>query len=102
MILEIITITVASLIVASVYMARIKSTTGKTILFSESFLQTMDEKIFEFIKFVFKLHELLFSNISVFISKIPHQVVNYVHDVSHFIAQKSKIWIDKIAHKTKK
>jgi hypothetical protein len=102
MTLEIITIIVSSLIVGSIYIARIKSKNGKTFLFSENFLQTTDEKIFEFVKFVFKLYALLFANISVFISKIPHQVVNYVHKTSHYVAQKSKLWIDKIAHKTKK
>jgi hypothetical protein len=102
MILEIITIIVASLIVGTIYIARIKSSGQKTALFSENFLQKADEKIFEFVKFVFKLYALLFANISAFISKIPHQAVNYLHKISDYIAQKSKSWIDAIAHKTKK
>jgi hypothetical protein len=100
--LEIITIIVSSLIVGIVYIARIKPANGKTILFSEHFLHKADEHIFEFVKFVFKLYALLVANISAFISKIPHQIANHVHNTSHYIAQKSKTWIDAIAHKTKK
>lgn len=102
MTLEIITIILSSLVIGSIYIARIKSKNGKTFLFSENFLQKKDESIFEFVKFVFKLYALLFANISVFLSKIPHQVANHVHKVSDYVAQKSKLWIDKISHKSKR
>lgn len=102
MILELITILITSLILFSVYFARIKSKKGGTMLFSDSFLQKADETIFEFVKFVFKLYSLLFTNISMFLSKIPHKIANHIHKISHTIAQKSSEWIDKIAHTGKK
>jgi hypothetical protein len=102
MIIEIVTISVSAGIIFLIYFARIKSGRSKTFLFSESFLHKTDEKIFDIVKFVFKMYSLLFSNISVFISKIPHKVVNSIHKISHFLAQKSSEWVDKITHKNSK
>ena len=99
MTIELISIIVSLSILVLIYGARIKSSRGKTILFSEKFLQNTDEKIFEFVKFVFKLYSLLFTNISAFLSKIPHKIIHNIHVVSHTIAQKSSIWIEKITHK---
>lgn len=102
MILEILAISTPTIIIFLVYFARIKSGEGKTFLFSQRFLHKADEKIFDFVKFVFKLYSLLFSNISTFVSKIPHKIVHNIHKISHSIAQKSSNWIDKITHKTTK
>jgi hypothetical protein len=102
MTVELIIILVSSLILVLVYFSRIKSKQGGTILLSENFLHKADEKIFEFVKFVFKLYSLLFSNISTFLSKIPHKVIHSIHIISHKVAQKSSAWIDKITHKTQK
>lgn len=100
MILEITSIILSLLILFLIYFARIKSPEGKTFLFSNSFLNKADEMVFDFIKFVFKLYSLLFMNISIFISKIPHKVAHNIHKVSHLVAQKSSNWIDKITHKS--
>lgn len=102
MILEIITILFSATILFLVYFARIKSSHSKTFLFSETFLNRADEKIFDFIKFVFKLYSLLFSNISTFVSRIPHKIVHSIHKVSHTAALKSSQWVDKITHKPSK
>ncbi len=99
MILEIITITITSLLILVIYTARIKTDTGKTFLFSESFLQKADERIFDFVKFIFKLYSLLIHNVSTFISHIPHKIVNIIHKIAHNIAVKSSEWIDKVTHK---
>lgn len=102
MILEITTIIISLTILFLVYFARIKSINGGTFLFSKSFLNRADEILFDFVKFIFKLYSLLFNNISVFISKIPHKVVHNVNQVSHIIHKKSSVWIDTLTHKARK
>lgn len=102
MILEITTIILSTTILFLVYFARIKSNNSKTFLFSESFLNKADEKIFDFIKFVFKMYSLLEQNVTTFVSKIPHKVINIIHKISHSIAAKSNEWVEKITHKTTK
>lgn len=100
--LEILIITISFLVLFSVYFARLKSPTGRTFLFSESFLNKADEALFNFVKFVFKLYSLLFQNISTFIGRIPHKIVHSIYKTSHTITNKSSQWVDKITHKTKK
>ena len=102
MILEIITIVLSALMIFVVYAARIKSTEDKSVLFSEKFLHKADDKIFEFVKFVFKLYSLLTHNISTFIVHVPHKIIHGIHVVSHAIAQKSNKWVEKIKHTHKK
>lgn len=102
MILEILAISVSAIIIFLVYFARIKSNGTKTFLFSESFLNRADEKLFDFIKFVFKMYSLLEQNLATFVSKIPHKIVNIIHRASHAIALKSNEWVEKITHKTTK
>ena len=102
MIIEIITIIISILIIGIIYIARIKSVNGKTFLFSEKFLQKTDEKIFDFVKFIFKLYSLLFHNISTFVGQIPHKIIHTIHGLSHAVAQKSSVWVEKITHKSSK
>ena len=102
MLLEIITIIFSLTVLILVYFARVKSTSGGTFLFSNSFLNKADEIIFDFIKFIFKLYSLLFHNISTFIAHIPHKVIHSIHKVAHMIAQKTNLWVDKITHKSSK
>ena len=102
MITELITIIVSLLVLVLIYFSRIKSEGSKTFLFSEKFLHKADEKIFDFVKFVFKLYSLLFGNISIFISKTPHMIMNMIHKISHAVAQKSSEWIEKVTHKNNK
>ncbi len=100
--LELPVIIISFLVLFLIHFARIKSVEGKTFLFSTNFLNKADEIIFDLVKFVFKLYELLFHNISVFIEKIPHKVIKMIHKVSHFIAGKSSVWIEKITYKSPK
>jgi hypothetical protein len=102
MLSEIIAIGVSILVLFLVYFARVKSPAGKTFLFSERFLNKADEIIFDLIKFVYKMHELLFHNISVFLGHIPHKIMNIIHKISHAIAKYSSDWIEKITHKHSK
>ncbi len=99
MTIEIIAILLSGTVLFLVYFARIKNDNKKTFLFSEKFLNKADEKIFDFVKFVFKLYSLLFTNLAGFISKIPHKIIHYIHQISHMVAQKSSAWVEKITHK---
>lgn len=101
MLVELIIIIICLAILFLVYGARIRSK-GNKGLFSENFIQKADEKIFEFIKFIFKLYSDSLKNITGFVSKIPHRIVQGIHFISHKIAQKSSEWIEKITHKHSK
>lgn len=102
MIVEITLIIVSSSILFLVYFSRVKNNGLKTFLFSENFLNSADEKIFDFVKFVFKMYSLLEQNVTTFVSKIPHKVAHTIHEASHSLAVKSSKWVDKITHKTTK
>jgi len=102
MLFETIAISISALVLFLVYFARLKSKTGRTFLFPESFLNKADEILFDVIKFVYKLHSLLLHNISTFFARIPHKVVHGIHHTSHIVAHKSTVWVEKITHKTHK
>ncbi len=99
MTIELIIILVSLLLLVTVYFSRIKSKEEGTLLFSENFLQKADEKIFDFIKFVFKMYSLLAQNLFSFVTKIPYKIVHLVHKFAHSIAAKSTVWVEKITHK---
>jgi hypothetical protein len=81
-----------------IYFARLKSTTGKTFLFSENFLNRADEVIFSFIKFIYKLCALLYSNISGFLLHVPHKIIHSIHVTSDAITKQSSKWVERITH----
>jgi hypothetical protein len=100
MMIELIIIGVSILTLIVIYTGRVTSPTGDTRLFSNPFLTKMDEGIFEFIKFFFKLYSLVMSNFTSFLKKIPHRAIHTIHAVSHSLAAKSSKWVDKITRKT--
>ncbi len=102
MLFEILTISISAAILFLVYFAGIKSPHGKTFLFSENFLNKADEILFGFVKFMYKLNSLLFHNISTFIARIPHKIVNVIHVISHATAKYTSDWIEKVTHKNNK
>jgi hypothetical protein len=54
----------------------------------------MDEVLFDFIKFAFKLYALVISNLKSFFKAVPHKVVHTFHKATHTAATKSKAWVD--------
>lgn len=102
MIIELITISVSSIILFLIYFARLKSTNGDTFLFSERFLNRADEAIFGFIKFIYKMNALLFHNISGFVAHIPHRTIHVIHGISHSITEYTSNLVEKITHKNTK
>ncbi len=90
--LIIIVASVAGLIL--LYWARWNRTDHSSLLFPHRFLHKMDEVLFDFIKFVFKLYALVVSNLKSFFKAMPHKVAHGIHRATHSAATKSKTWVD--------
>ncbi len=100
MMIELIIICVSVLALAVIYLARVRTPDGNTRLFPSTFLIKTDEIIFDFIKFVFKLHSLMVSNISSFFKEVPHKILQNIHKGSNLLAMHSNRWVEKIKGKT--
>lgn len=90
--LIIIVVSIVGLIV--LYWARWKRTDHSSMLFPHKFLHKMDEVLFDFIKFSFKLYALVVSNIQSFFKAVPNKVAHTFHKATHTAATKSKVWVD--------
>lgn len=76
------------------YWARWNRTDHESTLFPHVFLHKMDDLLFDFIKFAFKLYALVISNIRAFFKSMPHKVAHGIHRATHSAATKSKTWVD--------
>ena len=94
MTMELIIIVLSMLGLFVLYWARWKRTDHSSLLFPHKFLHRVDEVLFDFIKFSFKLYALVVANIKSFFKKVPHKVVHTFHKATHTAAAKSKTWVD--------
>lgn len=91
---ELIIIIVALASLVALYWARWNRTDHSSLLFPHKFLHRMDEFIFDFVKFAFKLYALLVGNVKSFFKAMPHKVAHGIHKATHTAATKSKTWVD--------
>lgn len=94
MTMELIIIAVSMLGLFVLYWARWKSADHSSMLFPYKFLHRVDDVLFDFIKFSFKLYALVMSNLRSFFRAVPHKVAHTFHRATHTAAAKSKAWVD--------
>lgn len=99
MTIELIIICVSIFFLSVIYVGRLKSSTGGTLIFSNTFLSKTDDIIFRCITSIFKMYTSVCKIITSFVKEIPHKTMNVVHDISNIIASKSSEWKDRLKGK---
>lgn len=97
---ELIIIFVSIVVIFGLYAGRMRAS-GHGGVFSNSFLSKTDEVIFEFIKFVFKLHALVVSNLGSFFREVPHRFVHGIHSILDALSAKTKQLLDRLKGKSR-
>lgn len=100
MIIELTLLLVSICAILLLYLGRAMSSTGHSFLFSVNFLSKMDDNLFDFITFIFKWSTKINKNVQRFFKSIPHRIIQFIHTISHSIAQITNSWIEIIKRKS--